>query len=279
MNTTEELGKIAIAVALLALFLAFIPILGGGDSGSTKQSTLDEIRETGELKACYVSYPPFSYKDLKTGEMQGIGVDIVESIADKSGFKIGYVETTWGNLVLDLKSGKCQANISQIYPLIERSYGGVMFSEPSGYLGNNGAVLKGEDRFHSLEELNREDITIAVIAGEQGHEYAKKYLPKANLNVISSGDISLAYVEVSTGRADVGLGDAIVLEQYMEEHGDVRPLLEKPYLLRELTIAVNEDDLKLLNFFNNAIDVLLTSGELGEIYGKYDYESITLRQA
>lgn len=273
----EKIASIAIALAAIALIASAFGALSNSGSAAAGQDALDTIRASGEMAACYVSYPPFSYKD-DSGKMQGIGVDIIESIAQKSGFKLKYVETTWGNLVLDLKSGRCQANVSGIFPLIERSYGGVMFSEPHSFLGNNGAVKKDDTRFHSLEELNREDVTVAVAAGEQGHIYAQKFLPKAKLHVISSGDISLAFVEVSAGRADVGLGDSITLEQYMAQHDDIKPLLEKPYLLRGLTIAVKEDDLKLLNFFNNAISVLSTSGELKEIYAKYQFKSIVPKQ-
>ncbi len=275
---TFEKAVIAAVLILLAIGIASFANVQNVSSGAG-QDALDEIRANGAMDVCYISYPPFSYKNLETGDMEGIGTDIIESIAKKANFKINYIETTWGNLVLDLKSRRCSVNVSGIFPLIERSFGGVMFSEAYGFLGNNGAVRSNDNRFNSLEELNRADITIAVIEGEQGHEYAKRYLPKANLHVISSGDISLAFVEVSTGRADVGLGDSITLELYLREHKEVKPLLEKPYLMRELTIAINESDLKLLNFLNNAIDVLATSGELEEIYSKYEFKSIVPRKA
>ena len=276
MKAYEKLIGIAVLFSLLFSIASFA---GSPASGEAVQDALDEIRAKGAMNVCYISYPPFSSKDLETGRMEGIGIDIIEGIAKKAGFKTNYIETTWGNLVLDLKSGRCSANVSGIFPLIERSYGEVMFSEAYGYLGNNGVIRKGDERFHSLEELNREGITVAVIEGEQGHEYAKKYLPKANLHVISSGDISLAFVEVSAGRADAGLGDSMTVELYLNEHDELRPLLEEPYLLRELTIAVNENDAKLLNFLNNAIDVLATSGELREIYSKYDFKSIIPKTA
>lgn len=271
--------KIIVALVLVSLALSAASLFGQPQDSVPEQSTLDNIRAAGAIDACYITYPTLSYKDLETGEMKGITVEIIESIAEKMNVKVNYIETTWGNLVLDVKSGRCHINISAIFPLIERASGGVMFSEPFGYLGNNGIVLKDNERFHSLEELNSPDVTVAVIEGEQGHEYARKHLPNANLHIIPSGDISLAFTEVSAGRADVGLGDSISTELYLREHDDVRLLLDKPYLLRELTFVVNENDLKLLNFMDNAIDVLATSGELEEIFARYPLESVIPRTA
>lgn len=266
---TVPLAVIAILIGLFAVSMAFGS--QGNIAPKTSESALDTVRATGAINACYIVYPPFVEKDLSTGKLSGVATDIFESIAKKMNVKINYTESTWANIVLDLSTNKCQVNVSGIFPLIERAYGGVMFTEPFGYIGNNGIVRAGDNRFHSLEELNRPDITVAVVEGEQGHEYAKKYLTAANLHVISSSDISLAFVEVSAGRADVGLGDDTTVDLYLRSHADVRKLLEKPYWQREVTFAVRDDDPKWLNFLNNAIDVLVVSGEVKEICDKYNF--------
>lgn len=256
---------IAIIIALFALFR--VP---AGEEIFTEENTLERVLKEKSVNVCYINYPPMNLKDPGTGEFSGVFVDIFESITEKSNFRTNYVESTWGNIVLDLKSKRCDVNIAGIYPLIERSTGGVIFSRPVLYIGNNGIVKKGDNRFDNLDDLNRSDITIAVVEGEQGHLYAKKYLTAANLHVISSSDQSLAFLEVSAGRADVGLGDSFIVERYLKTHDDVKPLLEEPYLLRALTLAVRAGDQDWLNFLNNGINVLEASGELDTILSEYD---------
>lgn len=273
----ENLHKILVALVLVALGLSLASFFKPATGTAQDVDALDKIRTDGKMDVCYISFLPVSYKNLKTGELEGISVDLIEKIAEKMNVKINYVETTWGNVVLDLQSKRCQVNISSVFPLIERATGGVMFTEPYGYIGNNAVVKKDDNRFKTLQDLDREDITIAVVEGEASHVYAQQHLTKPELRVISSGDITLAFTEVSAGRADAGLGDAVAIELYLRNHDDVKRLLEKDYLVRESPFTVHEDDLKWLNFLNNAIDGFVVSGELAEIYQKYDFKSITPR--
>lgn len=274
---TETKKLVSKELAAIVLFggIAIFLLLGTGHA-DTHADALDKIRETNQIDACYISYPPISSKNISTGKIEGIGVEILESIAQKMGAKVNYVETTWANIALDLRSGRCEINVAGPYNLVERGYGGVVFSNPIGYAGNNALVKKGDKRFTSLEQLNNENVTVAVTEGEASHLWAKLHLPKAKLLVMSTGDISLAFQQVLSGRADVALGDATTIELFLRENDDLERMLKKDYLVRELTLPVNEDDLKFINFINNAISGMRTSGELAEIYSKYNYDSITL---
>lgn len=270
----DEWTKLLIGLVILSLIVSSVAFFKQPALFSEKKDALDKIKETNTIQVCYISYPPFSIKNLKTGQMEGISIDIIENIAKKMGVKVEYVETTWSNIVLDLKSERCQANISGIFPLIERASGGVIFTEAYGYMGNNGVVKKEDNRFSSIDDLDQEGVTIAVVEGEQSHVYAQEHFKKAKLNVMSSADISLAFVEVSAGRADAGLSDGITTELYLKEHNDVKPLLKKDFLTRGSTFALNEKDTKLLAFLDNAIEVMAVADELKEIYAKYPYTSI-----
>ncbi len=264
--------KITVAIIIFAIlgFVFFSKPLSNGNGSDA----LDIIRETGKIDVCYVSYPPFSSKNLQTGKMEGLSVEIMESIAEKMNVKTNYIETSWSNIVLDLKSKRCQVNISGIFALVERAYGGLMYSEPYAYLGNNAVVKEGDNRFTSLEGLNNSNVTVAVQEGEASHLFAKKYLPNAKIRAIPSTNSALIFVEVKAGRADAALNDEVVIELYMRENKGFQKLLKKPFLVRESTFAMNEDDLKFINFMDNAINVLKASGEMGEIFQKYKYNSI-----
>ena len=266
--------KIPLVIAVLALLVAVAAAVLHSPPAALpeKQSILDEIQATGQIKVMYINYPPFSIKDPKTGAVTGVFVDVIERIAEKMKAEPVYIETTWAQLVLDLASDRGHVNVTGIFPLVERAQGGVIFSKPLAFLGNNAIVKVDDDRFQSLEEINQEGLVVVVTEGEQGHEIAKKHLPKVDLRVISSGDLTLAFAEVSAGRADVALGDEWMADRFAQEHPEVRKLFEKPILLRGVTFAVKRGDQEWLNFLNNAIEVMQVSGEMDEIYEGWDVE-------
>ena len=167
--------KIPLLIAVIALVVAVSAVILPNQPAALpeKQSILDEIQATGQIKVMYINYPPFSIKDPKTGEVTGVFVDVIESMAEKMKAEPVYIETTWAQLVLDLATERGHVNVTGIFPLVERAQGGVIFTKPLAFLGNNAIVKAEEDRFQSLEELNREDLIVAVTEGEQGHEIAK----------------------------------------------------------------------------------------------------------
>ena len=267
---------LVIGAILLALVAIGLAMSNKPDDGHNRASdALDQIRSSKLLKACFISYPPFSSQNPSSGKLEGIAIDLVEKMAFEADWNIEFVETDWGNLSLALNSKRCDVVISGIFPLVERASGGTMFSKPMGFVGNNVIVKSGDRRFTTLSDLDRPDVTIAVIAGEQGHRFAQKSLTHAKLDVISSGDISLALTEVSAGRADAAMGDMSVIVPFVRAHPETRMLLEKPYWNRALTWAMREDDLKLINFVNVALDSMTVSGDLNEIIAKYPHEGIT----
>lgn len=265
-------NKLFQIIAVLAILIAVVALVRPtGNMIQEKPSTLDTIRSTGRINVCYINYPPWNIKDAATGEVSGVYVEAIELVAEKMGVALNFEESTWGNIVPDLTTRRCDVNIAATFPLIERAYGGTIFTKPLGVIGNNGIVKTGDTRFSVIEDLNNENIIIAVTEGEQGHIYAQKYLPKAQFHIISSADIALAFTEVAVGRADVALGDSWIIDQYLEAnpYATVEKLLDEPYTISAFTWAVREGDQEWLSFLNNALGVLERNGELDKFMKKY----------
>lgn len=266
-------------LAIAAVIIATVSLMRpAGSAVLESESALDHIRAAGEIRVCYINYPPFTIQDAATGKTSGIFPEAMMRIADRMGVSVRNVESTWATIVPDLTSRRCDVNAAGVFPLIERAYGGVIFTDPLGFIGNNGVVKDADQRFDSIDDLNSADVTIAVTEGEQGHIYAQKYLPKATLNIISSADISLAFLDVQTGRADIALADSLTIDLYFKEHPDspLRVAFDEPYIKSGITWVVREDDTKALNFFNNALGVLKANGDLGELFEKYNAEGYGL---
>ncbi|MCO6689469.1 transporter substrate-binding domain-containing protein [Pseudomonas shirazica] len=71
------------------------------------ETSLARVERTKTLRVGTVNGAiPYFNKNLVTGEWSGFGPDFAKNLADEMGVKVQYVETTWGNAVLDLQANK-----------------------------------------------------------------------------------------------------------------------------------------------------------------------------
>ncbi|HEX3556379.1 MAG TPA: ABC transporter substrate-binding protein [Thermoanaerobaculia bacterium] len=247
-------------------FMSLLPILGcSQEQAGLGRSTLDRINSTHKLRVGYIVFPPTVTKDPNSGELRGHHVAAIREIARLSNWQLEFVETDWSTFPAGLAAGRFDVSIAPTFVTIPRAEA-VAFTRPLFFAGNSALVRKTDNRFSSIETLDREGITIAVTQGEAGHEYAKANFKKAKLLVFSGSDQSLAFQNVLTGRADVALGDAYVTAQFAKQHEDaVRDLFAtKPYNLTPVSWAVRPGDLVFLAFLNSSLDALDYQGRLQE---------------
>jgi len=268
---------IPLAIALLALAAALFAIaMNGGAAGQpqaamVQQDSFDRIVADGRITACYVTWPPSVTKDPNTGEVSGFIIDMFGKIANDASLKVDYVESTWGGFPADLNSGRCDVGVAGIYPLISRSTS-VSFTRPYLYSGNGVVKRTGDSRFKSVSDLNQKGVKVAVIQGEYGHIYAKKYLPNAELVVLEKGaDPTMPIISVSSGQADAGMSLSDVIGEYVKLHPEVQDINGgKPFATEPATFAVRHGDLKLKNFLDNGLSYLESTGYTEAAVRKYN---------
>jgi len=260
---------IAIILAVVALIVGGWALIKSPAMNFTSQDTFDKVLKTKTLTICYTAWPPSVIKDPNSGELSGFMIDAIQSIASDANLKLNYIESSWGGFGADINAGKCDAGVAGFYPLINRATA-VSFTQPFYYAGNNGVVKAGDNRFNVISDLNRSDIKIAVIQGEFGHVYAQKNLPKAKLVVLpANSDNTAPLLAVSSGQADVGLIMADIVDGYAAKHSEVRKLFTTPYATSPIAWATRTSDQKLLNFLNNSINYLESTGEFDALARKY----------
>jgi polar amino acid transport system substrate-binding protein len=95
----------ALAAVVAALPATFF--IGRARADNADTSTLERVTRTKQLRMAVVSgSPPYFKKDITTGAWSGAAVEMAKSIAGIWGANLIFVETTWGNSVLDLQSNK-----------------------------------------------------------------------------------------------------------------------------------------------------------------------------
>lgn len=252
------------------LFSALAAVVAMALTGpAMAQGSMDKILADKKVNICWVSSPPQEMKDPKSGEVTGYFVDAARSMFEQLKVEPVFIETTWANFVATLQSGQADLCIASSFASIKRA-AVVDFTNPILYLGRSAIVRKDEDRFKSLSDLNREDITIAVLTGSRSQDFVTSNLPKAKVLSLGGTDPSTPFLAVTAGRADAGVNDAWAAKRFAENQPGVKDLFgDEPFNVSAMAWTVRKGNVDLLNFLNTSLEVLLTSGEMEKMALKY----------
>lgn len=168
-------------------------------AAQAQSSKIDEIRERGVLRvAGILNEDPYFAKDPRTGEWRGFVIAMAGDIAETLGVGLEVVESSWGNSILDVQSGK--VDIAMALTALPKRALSIHFSSPTYY--NSFVIISPNEALagKTWAELNDPSITIAVDTGSAQDNITKQYLPNANILRFKTRDEAI--VAVATGKAD-----------------------------------------------------------------------------
>lgn len=231
--------SLAVAVALVFLFGAW---------GSVSADTLQEILKRGELRvAVQTQGPPFSFMD-KNGKRTGSSIEFCELMAEEMGVKLKFLDYDWDGLIPALLSGKADVLAADMTANLKRAMK-VSFTEPFYYSGTI-IFTKKDSPFKTLEDCNKEDVTVALLLGGTGEADAKRFIPKAKPKTYKGGG-PLLINAVLSGHADIGVNDeSAVTGQLAEFPPDSIRILDVKMSQQPLAFAVRPEDTHLLQWIN-----------------------------
>jgi polar amino acid transport system substrate-binding protein len=184
----------------LALAAAGAPVLLASEARAQNaaQSTLDRIKETKTLRiAALPGEAPYFNKDLATGAWSGMCIDMANDIAKVFDGKVEYIESTYGNSVLDLQSDKVDLAFS-LNPTPLRALV-IGFTHPF-YLHGFGMVGKKGFKASTWPELDKPEVKIAVDIGSVHELSARRFASHATIMAFKSRVECI--LAVQSGRAD-----------------------------------------------------------------------------
>lgn len=190
---TTRRGLAAGAAILPASFF-----IGSARAETTAESTLDRVTRTKQLRMGVVSgSPPYFKKDLATGQWSGAAVEMAKSIAAIWSAEVVFVETTFGNSVLDVQSNKIDIAFA-LNPTPQRALA-IGFTRPY-IVAPFGCLAKPGFTPKTWGDLNKPDVRIAYDLGSLHETCAKRFTPKAQLTGYKSIDDCI--LALQSGRAD-----------------------------------------------------------------------------
>ena len=196
MLTRRDLAGAALAAAVVpATSLVAAPALA---QAAGEQSTMDRIKSTKVLRAAALPGElPYFKKDLATGEWSGAAVDMCKDIAKVMDVKIEWLESTYGNSVLDLQSNKIDLAFS-LNPTPQRALV-IDFTHPIIMHGFGMVTRKGFTA-KTWSDINKPEVRVVCDLGSVHETSARRFAPKSQITAYKTRDECV--LAVQSGRAD-----------------------------------------------------------------------------
>src|SRR5690554_5179444 len=92
---------------LFILFLVLFNALLSQQYAFAEPSREQQIKQAGTLRVCiWPDYFSISYKNSKTGQLEGIDIDLSQELAQDLGVEVEYVATHFGIFMTDIQQDK-----------------------------------------------------------------------------------------------------------------------------------------------------------------------------
>ena len=173
---------------------------------------LETIKSRGTIKvALEGNYPPFNFKDPKSGELTGFEVDVAKLLAAKLGVKPEFTTTEWSGILAGLGAGKYDVILNQV-GITEERQKAFDFSDPYTLSSAQLIVRKDETRqFNSLEDLKGKKLGLG-----QGTNFEQKAKSVAGVDVRTYPGSPEYLADLAAGRIDAALNDSLLVSYILK---------------------------------------------------------------
>lgn len=195
-------AAIALGAAMLAVQAA----------PSQAADLLDTVKAKGVLRvALEGTYPPFNFRDARTGQLAGYDVDVARLVASKLGVKPDFVTTEWTAILAGLGAGKYDVIVSQVGITPQRQQA-FAFSEPYTYSAPQLIVRRNETaNYRSLNDLKGRKVGVG-----QGSVYEQQVRAVPGIEVRSYPAAPENLQDLAFGRIDVALNDSLMVSYLLK---------------------------------------------------------------
>lgn len=190
-----------------SLALAAVMLAGAIVTPATAAELLATVKARGTLKiALEGTYPPFNFKDQKSGQLAGYDVEVARLVAARLDLTPEFVSTEWSAILAGLAAGRYDVIISQvgISPKREQAFD---FSIPYTYSNAQLIVRKNDTaRYASLADLKGKKLGVG-----QGSVFEQQAKAVPGIVVKSYPAAPENLQDLAVGRIDAALNDSLMV--------------------------------------------------------------------
>jgi polar amino acid transport system substrate-binding protein len=250
----------------LAVSAALAPVAFMGTAQAQTQageSTFERVTRTKVLRiAALPGELPYFQKDITTGEWSGSAIEMAKDIAKIWDAKLEYVESTYGNSVLDLQSNKVDLAFA-LNPTPQRAlsigFTRPMIIHPFGCIARKGFDPK------TWDDINKPEVRVVCDLGSLHEVSARRFAPKSQITAFKTRDEAI--LALQAGRADVDILAAMLGITALAKNpglGTYR-LLSNPSVALPSNLGVRrEPDTRFVEVINAWLDMNRGTGQIRE---------------
>lgn len=200
-------------------------VLAGTGAQAQTPSHLDQIKAAGEVRVCiWPDYYSITYRNTRTGELEGIDIEMARELARDLGVKVRFVDSSFKTLIADLDGNKCDISMHGVGVTAPRKEK-LDFTQPHLISGIYAITTKNNPVVRDWADIDKAGVVVAAQAGTYMVDVMKASLKQATLNVVATPEAREQ--EVMSGRADLFMTDYPYSRKMLARH-DWAKLLTPP---------------------------------------------------
>lgn len=210
------------------------------------------------------NFPPFEFKDPKTGEHTGFDVELWDIIAREIGLQYDLQPMDFNGIIPGLQSGQLDAGIAGITIKPERAKV-VDFSDP--YYNAGLLLLVKADRTDIVKVEDLEGKVVATKLGTTSDDFLKNNAKAKEIRLYPNNDAM--FMELMMGGADAVMFDSPVIANYVREVGKEKVKVVGPlYMGQSYGIGFPKGS-PLVDKVNKALKKIKDDGTYRTLYLKW----------
>ena len=267
--------KLAIIFILLAISLPVFaaaaaeqaPAANADYSSMSLDQLQAAITTVNKGKFTVATSPDFApYEFYAIGEdgvptLAGFDMSLAQYIADFLGLELEVIPMDFDGTLMEVQNKNVDAGMAGYSPAPERAE--VMEFSSVYYTGGQSFVTTkaNADKFKSLEDTNKKEITVAAQVGSIQMGLASEFSP--NADIIALSKVTDIIAELLTGKIDGAYIETVVAQSYQQNYPELAIVLAVPYDQEGSVVGISKGNLALLEGVNRAIAQALSDGSMG----------------
>nr|WP_246625099.1 transporter substrate-binding domain-containing protein [Fictibacillus nanhaiensis] len=223
-------------------------------------SKLDSILQKGIIRIGTTGdYKPFTYYNPETNCFEGYDIVMGKKIAKDLGVEVRFVPTSWTDLMNDLMADRFDIAMGGISRNLDRQKRAHLTAP---YFSDGKTPLirrEDKDRFNSLQDIDRPEVTIGLNPGGTNEKYVKAHINNAVIKMVPHNlDIPQ---KVASKEVDVMITDSIEALYYEKQNPVLyAAMVDKPFIKSQKVYMIPRGDLD----FQNWITLWMEENEMSD---------------
>jgi ABC-type amino acid transport substrate-binding protein len=257
----------------------FAPVAFGDGS-------LERVQDAGEISVCaQYEIPPYGFKDLKTGKVDGIEPRMFQYLSRQLGVaRVKYVNVPWQSGIPAVQAKKCDAFAQGLSIRADReSAPGIKFTTPYLLLFDT-LIVRRDSEIKDVANLRGK--TVTTLVGSTDEHVLRALIDRlfqGDGKVITFRSPAECYQAVVNKTADAAFGDigtaAQALKQFRQLHKVGKPITlvpterseyeRNPYVFGSTAVVTRETDRDLNRALSIAIQSWITTGQQRKVLSNW----------